>query len=409
MRVEELLITAFESLKINRKRSFLTIIGIAIGIASVVTILGIGDGVKKTMYDKFAHDSTEKYQTAKIYYTTGEESAMDGFTQEDVTKVETMFPQVKKAYLAHETDDLNLSGTVGEKQGTYTVSLINKNSAQAKLVCGKKFDRTVLLGGDHQALISEALAKRQYHSAYKALGTAVNIDHRNYQVVGVYRQHDVYDESGSIDKYGADIILAKAVYYGGKEMTSGNSLKVKMDVSAKQAAKLATKIKKYLNKHGSAKNNGSYEYDNMEQMLKQFNATIDIFTGVIAFVAGISLFIAGIGVMNMMYISVSERTQEIGIRLAVGASQQNIMWQFLIEAMMLTVFGGMIGFIFGGLLSHLITPLLSQAMVTGITIKAHISLKAFMISFGVSAGIGLIFGILPARQAAKKNLVDILK
>lgn len=154
-------------------------------------------------------------------------------------------------------------------------------------------------------------------------------------------------------------------------------------------------------------NKGTYTYYDMEKELKAFSSQINMITGFISLIAAISLFIAGIGVMNMMYISVSERTQEIGIRLAVGATPTNIMLQFLIEAMVLTVTGGLIGFVLGAGLSHLLAPLLSLG--GGIKIKAHVTLNAFLLAFGVSSAVGLIFGILPARQAANKNLIDILR
>src|SRR5699024_1791982 len=119
------------------------------------------------------------------------------------------------------------------------------------------------------------------------------------------------------------------------------------------------------------------------------------------------MFIAGFGVMNMMYISVSERTQEFGIRLAVGATPTNIMLQFLIEAMVLTVTGVLIGFVLGAGLSHILAQLLSIG--GGIIIKAHVTLNALLLAFGVFSAVGLIFGILPARQAVNKILIDKLR
>ena len=130
---------------------------------------------------------------------------------------------------------------------------------------------------------------------------------------------------------------------------------------------------------------------------------MDVLTYFISAIAGISLFIAGIGVMNMMYISVSERTQEIGIRLAVGATQKNILWQFLLESIMLTVGGGITGFMIGWMLSSLISLLIPYH------IHAIVTFGNFLLAFGVSTAVGIIFGMLPATQAAKRNLIDILR
>lgn len=128
---------------------------------------------------------------------------------------------------------------------------------------------------------------------------------------------------------------------------------------------------------------------------------IDTLTYFVSAIAAISLFIAGIGVMNMMYISVSERTQEIGIRLAVGATQRAIMAQFLIEAIILTVIGGVIGFGLGVGIAAIISVFIPY--------KAVVSLSSVILALGVSTTVGLVFGILPAKQAANKNLIDILQ
>ncbi len=162
-----------------------------------------------------------------------------------------------------------------------------------------------------------------------------------------------------------------------------------------------TDIKDQLNKIGSQHASGSYEFFDTAAMLKGITAVIKGITYFIVAVASISLFIAGIGVMNMMYIAVSERTQEIGIRMAVGASQKQILWQFLIEAVMLTLSGGMIGYLAG----------LGVAMGISafLPFKASVSLSTFLLAFGTSTVVGLVFGILPAKTASNKNLIDILR
>ena len=122
--------------------------------------------------------------------------------------------------------------------------------------------------------------------------------------------------------------------------------------------------------------------------------------------AGISLFIAGIGVMNMMYISVSERTQEIGIRLAVGATERHVLLQFLIESIMLTLTGGMIGLALGDGLGKLLSVF---ASANNASITAVVTMNNVLMVVGVTTAIGIIFGWLPARQASRKNLIEILR
>lgn len=166
---------------------------------------------------------------------------------------------------------------------------------------------------------------------------------------------------------------------------------------------IANQVVKQLNKKGSGSGNGSYSYNDTEDMLKGIGKVFDAITYFVAAVAGISLFIAGIGVMNVMYISVSESTEEIAIRRAFGAKARDIELQFLIESVVLCVLGGVIGLTLGIIFASLI-DLLTPKYITSV-----VSFSSILIAVGVSTLIGIIFGWVPARAAAKKELIDIIK
>ncbi len=166
---------------------------------------------------------------------------------------------------------------------------------------------------------------------------------------------------------------------------------------------IANQVVKKLNKKGSGSGNGSYSYNDTEDMLKGIGKVFDAITYFVAAVAGISLFIAGIGVMNVMYISVSESTEEIAIRRAFGAKARDIELQFLIESVVLCVLGGVIGLTLGIIFASLI-DLLTPKYITSV-----VSFSSILIAVGVSTLIGIIFGWVPARAAAKKELIDIIK
>lgn len=409
MRFSELIRTALQSLKINKKRSFLTIIGIMIGISAVITILGIGDGITKTMYDKFGNNNRHDQQSTEIYYTANNpNSAVHGFTQTDLANIENRFgSQVKKIRIEHESDNLNSRADLGTTTKSVSLSLLKK-APKLHLIAGHNISYKNLRLGQEMALMSESTAKKQYGTAQNAIGTSVSIGSTTYQVVGVYKSQRQYTANGDLNPYGVDLLLPRKLYYHGDTVNQGDTIKLSFD-QGQNAGKISKKVAKYLKKHGNAASQGVYEYEDIEKELKQFSSQMKIITAFIGLIAAISLFIAGIGVMNMMYISVSERTQEIGIRLAVGATPRNIMMQFLLEAVVLTVTGGLLGFAGGAGLAHLLAPLLSHSIASGIHIHAHITLNSFLLAFGTSAGVGLVFGILPARQAANKNLIDILR
>lgn len=410
MRISELLRTALRSLRANKKRSFLTIIGIMIGIAAVITIMGIGDGITQTMYDKFGNNTKQGQQTTEIYYLPdNENSTVNGFTQQDLANIDNQFGgEIRRVRIEHEADNLNTHAEIGDANKNVTVSLLKKPTVAVKLVAGRQLSNNELVTGQPVALMKLSLAKQQYGTAQNAVGTTATVGTTTYQVVGVYKDQAEYSLDGNQNKYGASLLLPFSLYYQGDAVNQGDTIKLTFGQGS-DAGQVSKRVAKYLKKSGSAANQGNYQYEDMEKELKQFSSQMSIITKFISFIAAISLFIAGIGVMNMMYISVSERTQEIGIRLAVGATPANIMLQFLIEAVALTVTGGLLGFLGGAGLAHLLAPLLSSSIGGGIHIHAHITMNAFLLAFGTSAAVGLIFGILPARQAANKNLIDILR
>lgn len=329
MGISELLRTAFRSLRANRKRSFLTIIGILIGIAAVITILGIGNGITKTMYDQFGNHSKTGEQTTEIFFASTNDSTVNGFNQEDIDNLKRQFAgQFKSVRIEHETANLNQTAMVGMTNKRISVSLLRSPTKDIKLVAGHQPTRAQYSAGKPVAMMKEAVAKKQYGTAQNALGTTVEVGKTTYRVVGVYHNQAAYTLEGGANKFGVDLLLPKQVYYQGSSATSGNTIKLIFD-------------------QGQHASKGLYQYEDMEKELKQFASQMKIITSFISFIAAISLFIAGIGVMNMMYISVSERTQEIGIRLAVGATPGNIMMQFLIEAVVLTVTGDYSAFFVG--------------------------------------------------------------
>lgn len=166
-------------------------------------------------------------------------------------------------------------------------------------------------------------------------------------------------------------------------------------------SQLANAIVRQLKKSGTERRNGSHQYFDYGELLKGIGNVISGLTLFVGAIAGISLLIAGVGVMNMMYISASERSQEIGIRMAVGATPAEIMKQFLLESVMLTLTGGVVGLVLGGLIAWMITAFLP--------FKPVITLGSIIGTFAISSIVGIVFGILPAKSAANKNLIDILK
>lgn len=395
MKYNDLLKVAFKSLLANKRRSFLTMIGIVIGIASVITIIALGNGVKQKMISEFKTSSSGE-QTTEITFD-GKENTNTGFTTADIKQIKQHFAgQLSKAAFKKDTSNISVSdASVGNTSVGGSLTLLKAPLPANKLKYGSNLSQTDLDLNQHVVLLSLRYAKKVYKYANNALGTAVNINGVSYRVKGIFKQ-------SSYNKYSADFLLSNKTYYAGVKLNEANTLKLTI-AKGYGASSVTKKVVSYLKKHGENRHVGNYSYFDEGAILKSISTVMDVLTYFISAIAGISLFIAGIGVMNMMYISVSERTQEIGIRLAVGATQKNILWQFLLESIMLTVGGGITGFVIGWMLSSLISLLIPYH------IHAVVTFGNFLLAFGVSTAVGIIFGMLPASQAAKRNLIDILR
>lgn len=389
MKIQELLATAWQSLIANPKRSLLTVIGIVIGIASVITIISLGNGVEQATLKNLQTTQTGKQSITIDYIPYNPSKPTPGFNQSDIDLLTVQHDiGIDKATLPKEPDNPFQSNVlVNDANQTASLSLVKPT--QLTIIAGYQISAQDRKLKNQVAMISRSFAKKCFRTTINALHTALIINGYSYQVIGVIST----DNS-------ADIYLPKETYLANQTSTSGNRLKLTFQTGS-NVSKQAKKAVKLLQQSGSQRSLGDYYYFDAGALLSGISKVIKGLTYFISAIAGISLFIAGIGVMNMMYISVSERTKEIGIRLAIGATPTLIMWQFLLEAIILTVSGGLIGFALGYGTAVLISLMLP--------FNAVITLNTFFLAFGVSSSVGLVFGILPAKQAADKNLIDILR
>lgn len=377
------ILIAFKSIGKNKNRNFLTMLGIIIGIASVLCILAIGDGFTHTMTKGMGnHDTRNKITIA--YEPTTDVSTDNGFTNNDAD-ILSKIPGVSRVKLPNSSAEANAKASYKTK--TTSIGL-NKQPKHLKLVKGSYF---IMDGSDNGIYISESLAHKLFKE--NAINRLITIDGSVFVVQGIY-------SIGSME-YRPDAYVAKKTF---KELFSNQIFKDQVELyleagsNKKQIGKTAVKKMKSL---GEQKNTGKYSVSNPDAISKQFTRILNDVTYFIAFVAGISLLIAGIGVMNVMYITVSERRKEIGIRRAFGATSSDIRNQFLIESVVLCAIGGIIGIIFGYFLVSIINAFLPfKAVITG---------YAIILSLSVSTAVGLIFGFIPSNKAAQSELVGLLK
>ncbi|WP_036061079.1 ABC transporter permease [Leuconostoc citreum] len=393
MQIRELFVSACRSLLSNKRRSVLTMVGIVIGIAAVITILALGDGARLAMMKNLQADTSGK-QSTEIQFVSKNDSKVSGFSDDDLNRIRENDKVTKVNVQSDDHGILSATVNINGKNIDSTTYLA-QSANQKFLTTGRGISKQDILVGNPVALVSQRIAKKGYETVKNALNAGIDINGTTYTIIGILSNDAV---QGSYQNY--DVVLPRQVFETNNNNGAANTLKLTFTTGT-NVSKETQKIVDQLNSSGSQHNTGDYQFYDMAAMLKGISAVIKGITYFIVAVASISLFIAGIGVMNMMYIAVSERTQEIGIRMAVGASQNQILWQFLIEAVLLTLSGGMIGYL-GGL-----------GIAMGISVflpfKASVSLATFILAFGTSTVVGLVFGILPAKTASNKNLIDILR
>ncbi|PTI04342.1 ABC transporter permease [Staphylococcus xylosus] len=381
---------SFKSILKNKRRNIFTMIGIIIGIAAVITIMSLGNGFKKTAADEFSDSGAGKNSALISFMTNSGESAKNNpFSQQDIGIVKQI-DGVSDAKIK-ETEDQGYSAKMTNPQKKGNISILKKDEVTSPEE-GKGFDSEDNELRKKVVTVDDKIAKDVFNK--DAIGKTLYIDGQGFEVVGIVN----------------DMMNPKAVsmpsqtfnQYMGNLQQDFPSLQLTIADNANKK-EVANKVADKLNKKGTGMGDGSYSYNDTEEMMKGINKVFDGITYFVAAVAGISLFIAGIGVMNVMYISVTERTEEIAIRRAFGAKSRDIELQFLVESVVLCVLGGLIGLILGILIASLVDA------VTPDYIKSVVSVSSVVIAVGVSMLIGIVFGWIPARAAAKKELIDIIK
>lgn len=381
---------SLKSIMKNKRRNIFTMIGIIIGIAAVITIMSLGNGFKKTASDEFADTGASKGQAMISFMPENMEGSKENpFDKQDIDLVKQIDGVTDAKIKEDDSQSYGAKMTNSQKQSD--INIFKKDHVDNASE-GKGFTQSDNELKEKVVTIDQTIAKKAFKG--DAIGKTLFIDDQGFKIVGIVNnpmyENTVNMPSETFDRYMGDL----------SQDLPQLELKVDNDDNKKEIANKAAKL---LNKRGSGMSEGSYQYSDMEEIMKSITQVFDAITYFVAAVAGISLFIAGIGVMNVMYISVAERTEEIAIRRAFGAKGRDIEIQFLIESIVLCLIGGIIGLIIGILISKLVEA------VTPDMVQSVVSLGSILLAVGVSTLIGIVFGWIPARSASKKELIDIIK
>ena len=384
---------AIKAIMSNKIRSLLTMLGIIIGVAAVIILVSIVAGYMGQMVQQFEEMGVNKINVYCRNMNTRrmDDTDMYNFCDEHPEWIDGISPTVSLSNAKIKSGSENLEST-----SISGVSEDYLSIQKYKIEEGRGLVYADIVGRSSVCVVGAYVAHTFYGSADKALEDSVKINGKPFTIVGVIetQDEDSFEEGGTDDfiwiPYTVATKMSRNGFINNYVLTSTDTIYTD-DITSKLKEKL----------YEIFKNERLYNVNANSSIIKQLNESIATLTAMLAGIAGISLLVAGIGVMNIMLVSVTERTREIGIRKALGARQGVIMQQFVIEAAVTSTIGGIMGIIIGALVTKSIGAMME--------INANPTVWAILLSFGVSVAIGLAFGYLPAKNAAKLNPIDALR
>lgn len=386
MKILNIIKMAFKNIKSNKLRSGLTMLGLIIGIASVIVLVGIGTGATSSVTD-----SVKSLGTDILTLTISSSDATYEYEQVDelleITNVEKVAPYKSISATASRGTTTSSRASILATNDNY-LEITNTDLAKGRrisLIDIENNTKVCILGSE----IAESL-----FSLTEPVGQTIKLDGDKYTVIGVLTEQGT-SMGNNVDSM-ILIPLTTAVYFD--EDTSISDVYIKVEDEDK-IDMTSTLIGNYL-RETLLISSDYYSVSSQDSMLDTMDSITDTLTLLLGGIASISLIVGGIGVMNVMLVSVTERTKEIGIRKSLGARKRDILIQFLIEALVLSLLSGLIGVILGLGIGIVVENF-------GLTFTASGSI--ILIAFLSSAGIGMIFGIFPAYRAACLRPIDALR
>lgn len=407
MKIKHTIITALQALRTHPSRSALTILGIVIGVAAIIVVMSLGQGAQGLILGQISGMGAE---------TVIVQPGRGGFN------VDTIY---SRSLTTRDLEAIERSGNVPNLISTSPQVIVPEMVEYE----GERY-RPVIFGGDARiyseiyevglsagdffydsdvrqrsrvVIIGSELAEELFGQS-SSVGRNIRIKNRSFKVIGVF------EEKGSVFGFNLDQIVIMP-WSTAQSLTGDNYFTeiVLLADSPENVDKMVFDVRSVLRDTHDLKpgEEDDFNIETQENLIGQIQAVITILTAFLGAVVAISLVVGGIGIMNIMLVSVTERTKEIGLRKALGARRKDILRQFLVEAVILTSIGGLIGVILGALIAWGASTILATTVDPKWSFIFPIN--AAFLGVGVAAGVGLVFGIYPANEASKKSPIEALR
>jgi putative ABC transport system permease protein len=395
---------AFKALMRNKLRAFLTMLGVIIGVAAVIAMVAIGQGSKQSIQTQLSGMGSNMITIRPNSNVTGG-ARLDATSVQSLTLTDVMALQNKSTYLSAVSPSATARGQVIYGNNNWSTSIQGVNTIyldtirQWPLTSGNEFTSSDVASEAKVCLLGQTVANNLFTNGENPVGKYIRFAKIPFLVIGVLSPKGANAFGQDQD----DIVIApyttvqkrilSSIYFQNIYASSREGMTTEASSEISQIMRTSHRLK--------SSDDDDFAVRTMEELIKTFTSTSSLLTVLLAVIAGISLVVGGIGIMNIMYVSVTERTREIGLRMAIGATGVDILLQFLTEAIMISITGALIGVLLGITASMLVTYFLSwPTLITEFSI---------ILSFMVCVATGVFFGYYPAQKASRLDPIEALR
>ena len=395
---------AFRALTRNKLRAFLTMLGIIIGVGSVIAMLAIGEGSKMKIRNTMSSMGTNMVMIMPNFQRRGGVSL--GTSSSMALKYSDVVALRNEATaLAAISPEIRASGQIiyGNQNTQTTVEGVSEEYLSIRKLnigSGRIFNDTEIRNMSKVCIVGQTVVKNLFGAGADPVGLSIRIKNLPFLVIGVLESKG----ESSMGQDQDDLILAPYTTVQSRLATidylNGIYASAVSDEKSEAAIAEVTEILRRTHKIKESQDN-DFRVMSQSELIQTVSSVTDVMTILLGAIAGISLLVGGIGIMNIMFVSVTERTREIGIRMSIGGRSRDILLQFLVESMVMSILGGLLGVIFGYLVAKIAGSLMSSPI--------YITPQSVFLAFAVCFVIGVFFGWYPAKKAANLNPIDGLR